>query len=139
MWLNEFTPARLDHLGLVNRLLLRFCELDICCALANAYPAYIAGFLSVFSTDGTRLSLFYIARVVSPIVDNIYNKVHSFQIGTFTFVLTDSERFDDFNDYSMYAITQVEETVQFLIGGCRHRYHHLWRQINHQFTRILVG
>jgi len=49
MWLTEFTPARLDF---VNRLLQTFCELDICCALANAYPAYIAGVLSVYSTWG---------------------------------------------------------------------------------------
>jgi len=115
MWLTEFTPVRLDHLGFVNRLLQTFCVLDICCALVNAYPAYIAGVLSVFSTGVTRLSLLYNARVDSPILDNIY-KVPSFQIGPFTFVLTDSERFDDFNDYSIYAITQGKETVQFLIG-----------------------
>jgi len=116
VWLTEFTPARQVHLGLVKRLLQTFCDLDICCALVNAYPAYIAGVLSVFSTGGTRLSLLYIARVDSPILDNIYNKVPSFQIGPFTFVLTNSERFDDFNDYFMYAITQGEETVQLLIG-----------------------
>jgi len=29
VWFNEFTPARLDNLGFVNRLLLTFCELDI--------------------------------------------------------------------------------------------------------------
>jgi len=101
MWITEFTPVRLDF---VNRLLQTNCELDICGVLVNAYPAYIAGDLSVFSTGGTRLSLLYIARVDSPILDNIY-KVPSFQIGTFTFVLTDPERFDDFNDYSVYAIT----------------------------------
>ena len=52
VWLTEFTPARLDHLAFVNRLLHTFCELDICCALVNAYPAYIAGALSVYSTGG---------------------------------------------------------------------------------------
>ena len=100
MWLTEFTPARLGHLGFVNRLLQTFCELDICCALVNAYPGYIAGVLSVFWMGGTRLSLLYIARVDSPILDNIYNKVPSFKIGPFTFVLTDSERFVDFMDNS---------------------------------------
>ena len=50
VWLTEFTPARLDHLCFVNRLLHTFCEVDICCALVNAYPPYIAGFLSVYST-----------------------------------------------------------------------------------------
>jgi len=78
MWLTEFTPAR---------LLQTFCMLDIFCALVNAYPAYIASVLSVFSTGDTRLSLLYIVRVDSPILDNIYNKVSSFQIGHFTFVL----------------------------------------------------
>jgi len=33
VWLTEFTPVRLDHLGFVHRLLQTFCELDICCAL----------------------------------------------------------------------------------------------------------
>jgi len=37
VWLTEFTPARVDHLGFVNRLLQTFCELDICCVLVNAY------------------------------------------------------------------------------------------------------
>jgi len=88
VWLTEFTPARLDHLGFVYRLLHTFCELDISCALVNAYPAYIAGVLSVFSTGGNVVSLLYIVRTDSPILDNIYNKVPSFQIGPFTFALT---------------------------------------------------
>ena len=52
MRLTEFTPPRLDHLDIVNRLLQTFCELDICCALVNAYPAYNAGVLGVYSTWG---------------------------------------------------------------------------------------
>jgi len=56
VWFNEFTTARLDNLGFVNRLLLTFCELDICCALVNAYPAYIAGVLSVYSLGGNVVS-----------------------------------------------------------------------------------
>jgi len=78
VWLNEFTPARLEYLAFVNHLMQTLCEFDICCALVNAYPAYIAGVLSVFSTGGIRSSLLYIARTDSPIVDNIYNNVPSF-------------------------------------------------------------
>jgi len=57
VWLTEFTPARIDHLGFVNRLLHTFCELYICCALVNAYAAYIAGALSVYYTGGNVVSL----------------------------------------------------------------------------------
>jgi len=109
VWLTEFTPVRLEHLGFVNRLMQTFCELDICCALVNAYPAYIAGFFSVYSTGVGKLnkiSLLYIARVDSPILDNIYTKVPSFQIGTFTFNLTESERYVEIPDYSMFEITE---------------------------------
>ena len=116
VWLNEFTPTKIDHLGFVNRLLHTFCELDICCALVNAYPSYIAGVISVFSTAGPRLSLLYLARVDSPLLDSIYNKVPFFQIGPFSFILTDNERFENFHDYSVYAITLLEDTVGVLIG-----------------------
>ena len=116
VWLTEFTPARIDHLGFVNRLLHTFCELDICCALVNAYPTYIAGALSVYSTGGNVVSLLYIPRTDSPILDNIYSKVPSFQIGPFTFSLTALELFANYRDYAMFAITQGAETVQFLIG-----------------------
>ena len=70
----------------------------------------------MFSTGGPRLSLLYFARVASPILDSIYNKVPSFQIGPFSFVLTDNEHFENFHDYSVYAITLLEETVEVLIG-----------------------
>ena len=93
----------------------------------------------MFSTGGTRLSLLYIARVFSPILDNIYNKVPSFQIGLFTFVLTDSERFDYFNDYSLYAITQGEETVQYLIVVVDTATITCGSKSSIKFTRILVG
>ena len=115
VWLSEFTPARLEHLGFVNRLLQTLCELDICCALVNTYPAYVAGVFSLFSTGGGKVSLLYFARVDSQILDNIYNNVLSFQIGTLTFTLTESERYVEFPDYSVFAITQGQETVQFLI------------------------
>jgi len=66
VWLTQFTPARIDHLGFVNRLLHTFCELDICCALVNAYPAYIAGALSVYSKGGNVVSLLFIAEQTPP-------------------------------------------------------------------------
>jgi len=115
VWLTEFTPARVDYLGFVNRLLQTFCELDICCALVIAYPACIAGVLSVFSTGG-NVVMWYIPSTDSPILDNIYNKLPSFQIGPFTFALTALEQFENYRDYSLFAITQGEETVQFLLG-----------------------
>jgi len=116
VWLNEFTPARMEHLGFVNRLMQTFCELDIRCALVNTYPAYIAGVFGLFSTGGGKISLLYFARVDSPILENIYNKVPSFQIGTLTFTLTEAERYEYFTDYSVFAITLGEETVRVLIG-----------------------
>jgi len=116
VWLTEFTPARLEILGFVNRLLQTFCELNICCAFVNAYPAYIADALSVYSTGGNVVSLLYIARTDSPILDNIYYKLPSFQLGTFTFALTPLELFANYRNYSLFAITQGVETVQFLLG-----------------------
>jgi len=117
VWLTEFTPARIDLLDFVNRLLHTFGELDMCCALVNAYPAYIAGALSVYSTGGNAVSLLYVARTASPILDSIYNKVPSFQNGPFTFSLTALEQFANYRDFSLFAITQRAETVRLLIGG----------------------
>ena len=37
VWFTDLTPAKIEHLGFVNRLLHTFCELDIGCALVNAY------------------------------------------------------------------------------------------------------
>jgi len=105
VWFTGFTPARLDYLAFVNRLLQTLCELDICCALVNTYPAYIVVVLSVFSTGGIRLSLLNIARTDSPIIDNIYNIVPSFQVGPFTFALSDSDENEINPDYNVYALT----------------------------------
>jgi len=116
VWFTEFTHARLDYLALVNSLIQTFCELDICCALVNAYTAYIAGVLSVFSARGIRLSLLYIARTDSLIIDNIYNNVPSFQVVPSTFALSDSEWNEINPDYNEYAFTLGEETVEILIG-----------------------
>ena len=114
VWLTEFMPARLEYLGFVNRLQQTFCELDICCALVSAYPAYIASALSVYSTGGNVVSLLYIARTDSSILDIIY-KLPSFQTGPFTFALTALELFANYRDYSFFTITQGAETVQFLL------------------------
>jgi len=116
IWLTEFSPARLDHLDFVNRLLHTCCELNICCALGNTYPACIAGALSVCSTGRDTISLLYIARADSPILDNIYNKLPSFQIGPFTFARTASGQYANYCDYSTFAITQGDVTVEFLLG-----------------------
>jgi len=89
---------------------------DIGCGLVNVYPAYIAGVLNVFSTGGTRLSLLYIARTDSPIIDNIYYNVQSFQVVPFAFALAVSEENEINPDYNVYALTVGYETVEFLIG-----------------------
>jgi len=119
VWFNEFTLARLDNLGFVNRLILTFCELDICCALVNAYPAYIAGVLSVYSLGGNVVSLLNIARTDCPTLNNFNGKVPSFQVGPFTFSLTALDQFanySDYRDYTLFTVTQGDETVQLLIG-----------------------
>jgi len=69
-WFTEFTPVRLDHLDFVKRLLLTFCELDICCALLDAYAAYIARAVSVCSVGELALSVLYIAKFNSPLLDH---------------------------------------------------------------------
>jgi len=125
MCLTEFTPARLDHLSFVNRLLQTFCELDICCALVNVYPAYIAGALSVYSTGGNVVSLLYIARTDSTILDNIY-KLPSFQIGPLTFTRTALELFANYRDYSVCYYSGVRDGSD-CTRGCRLR--HLWSEI----------
>jgi len=71
---------------------------------------------TVLTTGGGKVSLLNFARVDYPILDNIYNKVPSFQVGHLTFTLTESERYEEFPDYSVFTITQGEETVRFLIG-----------------------
>ena len=90
----------------MNLLLKTFCQPDFSCALVNAYPAYVAGVLSAYSTGVGKLSLLYIAQVDTPILDNIYKKVPSFLIGPFKFTLTESERYVDRLDNSVFDITQ---------------------------------
>jgi len=116
LWLTHFTPARLDHLGYVNRLLKTFCELDICCALVATYPTYIAGVLSSFYTESFRQGQLCIARTDSPILDNIYKKLPTFEIGPFRFSITAGEEYANYRDYSVYEITQGDVTVPFLLA-----------------------
>jgi len=70
----------------------------------------------MFSTGGIGLSLLYIARTDSPIIDNIYNNVPSLQVGHFTFALSASEENDINSDYKVYALPFGEDTVELLIG-----------------------
>jgi len=116
VWFTEFTPLRLDHLDFVKRLLHTFWELDICCALVNAYPAYIAGAVSVCSVGELTLSILYFAKVNSPLLDHFYLNDPYFQVGPFSFALRDSEEHDSNPDYYVYIITLGEETFTFLIG-----------------------
>ena len=105
VWFTEFTPVRLDHLDFVKRLLHTFCELDICCAIVNAYPAYIAGAVSVCSVGDFTLSVLYIAKVNSPLLVHFYLNDPYFQAGPFSFALHDSEAHDANPDYYVYQIT----------------------------------
>ena len=119
VWLNEFSPARLEHLGFVNRLMQTLCELDICCAIVNAYPAFIAGVTSVYSLGGNVISLLNIARTECPTLDNFNGKVPSFQVGPFTFSLTVLDQYanySEYRDYSLFTVSQGDEAVQLLVG-----------------------
>jgi len=95
LWLTHFTPARLDYLGFVNHLLKTFCTLDICCAVVGTYPPYIAGVLSSYYVESLRLGQLYIGRTDSPILDNIYRKLPTFEIGPFRFRITAEEEYTD--------------------------------------------
>jgi len=70
-----------------------FCALDICCALVGTYPAYIAGVLSSHYIDRLRLNQLYIARTDSPILDNIYRKFPTFEMGHFRFRITAEDEY----------------------------------------------
>ena len=114
--MTHFTPARLDHLGFANRLLKTFRELDICCALVGTYPAYIAGVISSYYMDSLRLGQLCIARTDYPILDNIYKKLPTFEIGPFRFSITAGEEYANYRSYSVYEITQGDVTVPFLLA-----------------------
>jgi len=112
--LTHLLPVRLDYLGFVIRL-LETCALDICCALVGTYPAYIVGVLSSHYTDRLRVSQLCIGRTDSPILDNSYRKLPSFEIGPFRFSITTEEDYASFPDYSVYKITHGGVTIPFLL------------------------
>jgi len=84
VWLQQFTPARLDYLSFVRRLLQTFCELDICCTIKGTYPAYIAGVLASFCNIAPCIGGLHIARTSSSILDNFYRKAETFVIEFFS-------------------------------------------------------
>jgi len=99
VWFSEFTPVRIDHLDFVKRLLLTFCELDICCTIINSYPAYIAGAVSVCSVGELALGVFYFAKFNSPLLDHFYLSDPYFHVGAFSFALRESVEHDENPDY----------------------------------------
>jgi len=103
--------VRLDHLRFVNRLLESFRALNICCFITGTYPAYIAGVLIAFYRTRPAVGELNIARTDSAILDSIYRKVHSIQIGHFEFSLTEWLEYENFPDYSIYDITHEGVTV----------------------------
>ena len=116
VWITEFTPVRIDHLDFVKRLLLTFCELEICSAMVNDYPAYIAGAVSVCSVGELALGVLYFAKVNSPLLDHFYLSDPYFHVGPFSFALRDSVEHDENPDYYVYSITLGEETFTCLLG-----------------------
>ena len=85
VWFTEFTPVRLDHLDFVKRLLLTFCELDVCCAMINAYQAYIAGAVGLCSVGELALGVLYFAKFNSTLLDHFYLNDSYFLVGPFSF------------------------------------------------------
>ena len=105
VWLQQFTPARLDHLSFVHRLLQTFCELDICCTITGTYPAYIAGVLTSFYNTAPCIGGLHIARTSSSILENFYMKAEAFIIEPFQFRIVERQDYDAFPDFSTYGTT----------------------------------
>ena len=93
LWLPHFTPVRSDHLRFVTTLLKTFCSLDICCACVGTYPSYIAGVLGTYYLDTLRISQLCIARTDSPILDELYIKFPTLDVGIFELQITEAEEF----------------------------------------------
>ena len=106
-----FHSSETRFLRFVNQLLQTFCALDICRALTGTYPAYIADVLSSYYHTRLVLGGLHIARTDSTLLDNIYRKVHSFEIGPFKFRLTEWLEYEHFPDYSIYDITHECVTI----------------------------
>jgi len=121
----------------VNQLLQTFCALDICRALTGTYPAYIADVLSSYYHTRLVLGGLHIARTDSTILDNIYRKVHSFEIGPFMFRLIEWLEYESFSDYSIYDITHEGMTFPFEITVVDVSAEHCITNIFMQWSRIL--
>jgi len=101
---------------LCESLIKTFCELEICCALVGKYPAYIAGVLTSYYKDSLRLGQLCIFRTDSPILDNIYKKLPTFEIEPFMFSITAGQEYANYRDNSVYEITYGDVTVPFLLA-----------------------
>jgi len=91
-----------------NILLSRYC------ACVETYPSCIAGVLGTFYLDTLRVSQFCIVSTDPPILDKLYRKFPTFEVGPFWFRITDAEAYASFPDYSLY-ITYEGVTVPFYI------------------------
>jgi len=111
IWLANFTPVRLDNLRLISRFLETFCPLDVCCDCTGTYPAYIACVLSSHYFQGPGVGELHVARTDSGILNNIYRKLHTFEIGPFEFSLTTWLECETFFDYSINEITHEGVSV----------------------------
>jgi len=115
VWLQQFTPARIDHLSFVHRLLQTFCELDICCTITGTYPAYIAGVLASFYNTAPCIGGLHIARNSSFILENFYRKAETFVIEPFQFRIMERQEYHAFPDFSTYEITFENVTLAFTV------------------------
>jgi len=113
--LQQFTPARLDHLSFVHRLLQTFCELDICCTITGTYPAYIAGVLTSFYNIAPCIGGLHIDRTSSSILENFYRKAEAFVIEPFQFRIMELQEYHAFPDISSYEITFEVVTLAFTV------------------------
>ena len=57
-----------------------------------------------------------IARTDSPILDNIYRKLPTFERGPLRFRITAEQEYTDYSDYSVYEMTHDGVTIPFLLA-----------------------
>jgi len=115
VWLQQFTPTRLDHLSFVHRLLQTFCELDICCTITGTYPACIAGVLTSYYNSTPRIGGLQIVRTSSSILENFYRKAETFVIEPFQFRVMERHEYNGFPDFPTYEITFENVTLAFTV------------------------
>ena len=115
VWLQQFTPARLEHLPFVHRLLQTFCELDICCTITGTHPAYIAGVLTSYYNSTPFIGGLHIARTSSSTLDNFYGKADIFVIGSFQFRIVERQEYKVFAEFSNYEITFEDVTLDYSV------------------------